>query len=1183
MFFVSFSLKSLRARISFAVFSIYILGLVSAFIYLNQTVHNDVKSLIEKQHSSATSIIAADLNIEIKERLYGLEKAADGATKAMLAGPEAIQALIEQSPALQSMFNGGVTAYRLDGTAVADFPLSIHRRGSNQMNIAVVKTALEDGRTTIGSPLVDDKLKSAVFHMGSPIHGGDKKIIGALIGVVNLDQPNFIDQIIATRHYKSVEYIVVSPKQRMIVTGSNKHRNMEILPASDTHITNDLANGNASDTFISKNALGIEQLTSLKAIPAAGWYLEAFSPTSEAFAPLQTMEHRLLFIALFMTIMGGGLSWWLLKRQLAPMARAALSLKRMKSGKTNLQPLPITNDDEVGQLITGFNQLLITLEQRESSLRDSQFFFQESQRAASIGSYRCDFIADYWETSDVCDQVFGIDSTYNTNVQGWINLIHPDDIDHMTQYLTTEVIEQNKPFNKEYRVIRPSDNKTRWVHGLGKTISDEQGVCIGLIGTIQDITERKETSLTLAHERSIQATLLNTLPDLIWLKDLEGTYLRCNHRFEHFFGTLEADIIGKTDYDFVNKELADFFRQNDLIAIENNHPSINEEKVRFNSDGHYEVLETTKVPLRNAKGEVIGVMGIGHNITEQKKTASHLQLAASVFTHAREGIMITDPTGSIIEVNDTFCHITGYSREEIIGENPRFLKSGHQTPGFYNSMWESLLENKHWHGELWNRRKNGEVFAELITISAVCDTNGIIQSYVALFTDITPMKEHQQQLEHIAHYDALTNLPNRSLLADRLEQAIARSERHHQSVAVAYLDIDGFKLINDTHGHDRGDDLLTTLSHHMKAALREGDTLARIGGDEFVAVLADLKKVTDCEPVLKRLLQAASTPIIINDITLHASASIGVTIYPQDGVDADQLVRHADQAMYIAKQSGKNRYHIFDVNQDAAIKLQRESLELIQLALERHEFVLYYQPKVNMRTGQVIGAEALIRWQHPKRGVLLPEDFLPIIENRSLCIDIGEWVLDTALTQMAEWQSAGLSIPVSVNVGARQLQQKDFTSKLSAALAKHPDISPTSLELEILETSALEDIAKVSAIMQACHKIGVSFAIDDFGTGYSSLTYLRRLPAELLKIDQSFVRNMLSDPDDRTIVTGIISLASAFQRQVIAEGVETIDHGTQLLAMGCVLAQGYGIARPMPGTEIPAWVSQWKPDIAWKK
>ena len=454
--------------------------------------------------------------------------------------------------------------------------------------------------------------------------------------------------------------------------------------------------------------------------------------------------------------------------------------------------------------------------------------------------------------------------------------------------------------------------------------------------------------------------------------------------------------------------------------------------------------------------------------------------------------------------------------------------------------------------------------------------------FVTLYIDISERKEHQRQLEYLAHFDDLTTLPNRVLLADRLHQAMAQVQRRTQKLAVVYLDLDGFKTINDNYGHETGDQLLKALAARMKQALREGDTLARIGGDEFVAVLLDLADNQACEPMLTRLLNAAAESVQIGDRLLQVSASLGVTFYPQgEDVDADLLLRQADQAMYLAKQSGKNRYHFFDAAQDRSARSRHQSVEHIRQALARDEFVLYYQPKVNMRSGAIIGAEALIRWQHPQQGLLAPVTFLPLIEDHPLAIDIGEWVIATALTQIEQWHGIGLDIPVSVNVGARQLLQTDFVARLQALLAAHPQVNPSCLEIEVLETSALEDLTHVSQVIDDCRALGVSFSMDDFGTGYSSLTYLKRLQVNLLKIDRSFVRDLLDSPDDLAILQGVIGLAIAFHRKVIAEGVETLAHGNLLLQLGCDLGQGFGIARPMPGADMPNWAASWRTRPVW--
>lgn len=702
------------------------------------------------------------------------------------------------------------------------------------------------------------------------------------------------------------------------------------------------------------------------------------------------------------------------------------------------------------------------------------------------------------------------------------------------------------------------------------------------IKTMQAYEALETANEQIIAEKSHLKSLIRTLPDVVWLKDTQGVYLACNPRFEQFFGALEKEIIGKTDYDFVDKELADFFRKHDQTVINTGQINVNEEWITFASDGHKELLETTKAPMFDAHLKLSGVLGVGHDITQRKEAEEKLELSASVFIHAHEGIMISDTNGTIIDVNNAFTVITGYTREEVIGKNPRILGSDRQPKEFYIIMWDDLIKKGNWYGEIWNRRKNGEVYAEMLTISAVYDSQGNALHYVALFSDISAAKEHEKQLQRIAYYDSLTALPNRVLLADRLHQAMTQSHRRGQPLAVVYLDLDGFKTINDTHGHDVGDQLLIALSDRMKQTLREGDTLARIGGDEFVAILVDLGNVAASEPMISRLLLAAAQPVHLGDLILRVSASLGVTFYPQEEeFDADLLMRQADQAMYQAKVAGKNRFHVFDTKHDSSIRSHHESLERIRVALNAEEFVLFYQPKVNMRTGEVIGAEALIRWQHPQKGLLAPAQFLPIIENHPIANDVGEWVMNTALTQIEIWHTQGLDIPVSVNIGASQLGEENFIHRLKEILLLHPAVKPSCLELEVLETSALENIDQAFKVIEECQKIGVEFALDDFGTGYSSLTYLKHLPVAMLKIDQTFVRNMLDDPDDLAILEGVIGLATAFHRKVIAEGVETVEHGEMLLRLGCNLAQGYGIARPMPADQLPQWVSNWTPDPKW--
>ncbi|MFZ4539407.1 EAL domain-containing protein [Propionivibrio sp.] len=712
--------------------------------------------------------------------------------------------------------------------------------------------------------------------------------------------------------------------------------------------------------------------------------------------------------------------------------------------------------------------------------------------------------------------------------------------------------------------------------------------------TLTDITVRKQAEKIIKAREAFKDSILNSVPAEIAVIDRHGVIQAVNERWQRFSlengggpGTAATRTGVGTNYLAVCQPVPGSPSAEGAANVGEGIRAVLDGIIAsysFDYTCHSALQQRwfsmVAMPLGPQAGD--GAVISHTDITERKQAEEQLKLAASVFSHAREGIIIAAADGTIIDVNEAFTGITGYRRDEAVGQNPSLLSSGRQDDTFYAAMWRALVENGHWRGEVWNRRRDGELFVVMQTISAVRDAEGKTLRYVALFSDITVLKEHEKHLEHIAHHDVLTDLPNRVLLSDRLAQAMAQDIRREQRLIVAYIDLDGFKAVNDNYGHEVGDQLLVIVATRMKQSLRDGDTLARIGGDEFVAVLLDMADIAASVELLGRLLTAAAQPVHVGHLTLQVSASIGVTFYPQaEEVEPDLLLRQADQAMYEAKLSGRNRYHVFDAEMDRSVRSHHESLEHIRRALAAREFVLYYQPKVNVRNGELIGAEALIRWQHPENGLLLPAEFLPVIENHQLAVELGEWVIDSALNQMSVWQSCGLYIPVSVNIGARQLQQADFVERLRALLAAHPEVRPEDLELEVLETSALQDLPRVSKVIEACREIGVMFALDDFGTGYSSLTYLKRLAVNQLKIDQSFVRDMLDDPDDLAILEGVLNLATAFRRQVIAEGVETREHGAMLLQLGCELAQGYGIARPMPAQDLPDWAATWHPDPAW--
>lgn len=686
----------------------------------------------------------------------------------------------------------------------------------------------------------------------------------------------------------------------------------------------------------------------------------------------------------------------------------------------------------------------------------------------------------------------------------------------------------------------------------------------------------------VGRSRDFYLSVLESFPALIWRSGLDAKCDYFNRTWLDFTGrSLDQELgdgwtagLHPEDRQATIAHYLDSFRLRQPFSLEY--------RLRRH-DGEYRWLLDVGRPFLDINGEFIGYLGACFDVSERHAAAEQLRLVASVFSHAREGIIITDAQTRIIDVNQAFCDITGYERAEVIGRKPSLLRSTQQSDGFFTGMWEALAEHGYWQGEIWNRRKDGELYAELLTISAVRDGSGTIDHYVGIFADITLQKEHEQRLEKLAHFDPLTELPNRTLLGDRLHMSIALAQRNQKQLAVCLLDLDGFKQVNDRLGHAAGDQLLIEFAQRMRKELRLTDTLARLGGDEFVILINDLDSQEECIEAIRRIIDSARQPFLLAEEACHVSASIGITIFPDDGADPDLLLRHADQAMYIAKQSGGNRYFMFDPFKDLAARAERTALDRLQQALTAGEFELHYQPKVDMRAGRVIGAEALIRWRHPERGLILPGEFLPLTEDTDFSVTLGEWVIHSVLSQLDAWYSAGIELCISVNISPRHLQQPDFAQSLAALLSAFPELPSHLLELEILETAALHDTAHAAEVISACRRMGISFALDDFGTGYSSLLYLKHLPADTLKIDQSFVRAMLEDSEHMAIVKGVIGLAEAFNRKVIAEGVESVAHGSALLELGCTLGQGYGIARPMPAADLAHWLATWRAPENWQQ
>lgn len=811
----------------------------------------------------------------------------------------------------------------------------------------------------------------------------------------------------------------------------------------------------------------------------------------------------------------------------------------------------------------------------EREMRDNATLLRQAQEIGGLGSFDYDIAADTWVSSPVLDRLFGIGADFDRSAEGWLGLVHPADRAAM-QAALGEAVTTGKRFDHEYRIVRP-DGQESWLHGLGEVEFDIDDRPCRIVGANQDITAQKLASAALQREHAFRRRLIESLPGIFYLFDRAGRLRMWNRNLTLLSGRGDDELARALPLDLILPDDRPALEAAIDRAFEEGQSSVDARAHSVRGLLHYS-FTGMRIDLDDGPG----IIGLGVDISERKQAEEQMRLAHVAFTNSREAIIVTDEQARILDVNPAFTGITGYTREEVIGRNPSLLKSGHQDAGFYRAMWQNLEEQGGWEGELWNRRKDGHPYIQYARISAVRDDAGQIRRYVCVASDVTQFRESQRRVEHMAYYDPLTNLPNRTLLADRLRQAIAQADRRQGILAVCYLDLDGFKPVNDTWGHEVGDKLLVEVARRLQGCVRSGDTVSRLGGDEFVVLIGDASDPREIDQAVRRILATVAAPFHIGHATATLTASLGATIYPHDGEDPDTLVRHADQAMYSAKQAGKNAFHLFDAESDRRLRADREISSRVEAGLQNGEFCLYYQPKVDMRQGKVVGLEALLRWRHPERGLLLPDTFLPSIEHSPLAAKLGHWVLGAALDQLSAWKKEGLKLPISVNIAGDHLQMENFVDELSGLLAAYPGIEPGLLELEILETTAMDDIDAVSRIVSACSALGVSFALDDFGTGYSSLTYFRRLPTDMLKIDQSFVRDMLEDADDLAIVEGVIGLAQTFQRKIIAEGVETVDHGIPLLHFGCDLAQGYGIARPMPASDVPAWTRSWKMPPEWE-
>ena len=699
-------------------------------------------------------------------------------------------------------------------------------------------------------------------------------------------------------------------------------------------------------------------------------------------------------------------------------------------------------------------------------------------------------------------------------------------------------------------------------------VRDDLGRPLSIMATFMDITASNLAEQQLQRSNALLESLVESMPVMVFVKRADDlSFEKFNRAGELLLGISEKDMLGKNDRDLFPSEQADFFIASDREVLDSHQLKDIPHETILSRSGETKILHTRKIGIYDAAGEPTHLLGIAMDITERVQAEESLRVAAVAFeTH--EAIMITDANANIIRVNRAFQELTGYSAQEVMGRNPRLLSSGRQSKEFYIGMWQQLLKEKTWSGELWDQSKDGREYPKWLTITAVVNDLGEIAGFVGIFSDMTARKKAEEDIHNLAFYDALSKLPNRRLLLDHFHSAISQSVRSNLYGAVLFLDLDKFKTINDTLGHDSGDLLLIEVALRIRACVREVDTVARLGGDEFVILIGEIggdvqEASNHVALIAEKIRSSLSKPYQLGDNEYHSSSSIGVCLYRGNAEKVEDLLKHADLAMYQAKDSGRDAVRFFDPLMQESVERHAELESDLRRAVPGGQLLLHYQIQVD-NDNRPIGAEALVRWIHPTRGIVMPAEFITVAEESSLILEIGDWVLGTACKQLAAWSRNELTrdLVLAVNVSGQQFRVHDFVDRVAKAVRAHR-IDPMRLKLELTESVVLSDVADVVTKMHALKGTGVQLSMDDFGTGYSSLSYLKRLPLDQLKIDQSFVRDITSDLNDAVMVQTIIDLGTNFRLNVIAEGVETEAQLAFLKQHGCMAYQGFLFGKPV--------------------
>lgn len=1048
--------KSIKVRVTLLILIIFLVGIWSLALYVSKTLRNNFVEQLSEQQLSVASVLANNINHQFNEQLEDLQAIAATITHLQAADVAVVQQRLRNLTILQRHFNGGIYLIGADNAVLAHVPPAHANPAQSQPDLRAsdaIATVLASGRPAIGGPKIDKQTNTPAFHMTVPIKDAEGRTIGALSGAINLSKTGFLDQIGQNRFGNTGGYLVVDPQHRLIVTATDKHRILEPSPAPEKYpeIARFLSGEEGTAIFTTPH--GIEVFQSVRRIPVNGWYVAVALPTAEAFQPIAVMHRQMLLAALILSVCVGSLTWWLLRRQLSPLVDTLQSLKDLihQFGNTQQFSLPTVRNDEIGQLVNGFNELLSRLNVREEELRVTTDDLLESQKISGVGSWQQDLATGDISISVETRRIFELPENVHSDDFKLLfySRVHPTDRDEIHERFL-HALTEHAPYEVTFR-LQLKSGKEKWIYQRGVFEYTEDGQPLRASGTLQDITAMRLTEEALRQAKQQMDSIVAHMPAMIFLKRADDlSFALLNQAGEELLGYRAAELVGKSDRDLFPPEQADAFIARDREVLASPGAiDIPEEQVTIAS-GETRTLYTRKVALRD------------------------------------------------------------------IHDQPQYL--------------------------------------------------------LGISIDISARKRSEERINQLAFFDQLTGLPNRTLLLDRLRQTLATHARSGQYGALLFIDLDKFKTLNDSFGHDRGDLLLQQVAERLATCVRAGDTIARLGGDEFVVMLTQLNSNTSLageqvEMIGEKILHSLNQPYQLINVVHHCSASIGATLFnaPRDEVEA--LLKQADLAMYKAKAAGRNALRFFDPEMESEV-LRRTHLERdLRNALELRQLQLHYQAQI---TGGILsGTEALVRWLHPERGLIPPDEFISLAEETGLIETLGRWVLETACLQLVRWAKVPelKHLSIAVNVSARQFRKADFVAEVSEILSR-TGVNPRHIKLELTESLLVEDVDNVIEKMHALKNIGVGFALDDFGTGYSSLYYLKHLPFDQMKIDRSFVRDILDDTNDATIARTIVTLAQSLGLGVIAEGVESQEQLDFLAELHCYAYQGYFFSHPLPIDEF---------------